>query len=272
MPIIDGDDGLPANEVGAWVKEKHKFLQRYLDISRAARHKYIGRAGATYIDLFCATGRAKIRDTNDWVDGSSVAAWKISVAGGAKFSEMLIADIDEAASAACAERLRRLGAPVRVIPGDAIAAAEALVKLVNPYGLHFAFIDPYSLGALNFLIIRSLSQLKHIDMMIHVSAMDLQRNLDANVGEEDTSYDSFAPGWRDHIDLSASQRDVRARVVEYWRECVGRLGTLPAQEMKLITGSKNQRLYWLLVASKHPLARKFWGIAADTEGQGKLLL
>jgi hypothetical protein len=40
--------------------------------------------------------------------------------------------------------------------------------------------------------------------------------------------------------------------------------------MKLITGSKRQRLYWLLVASKHKLAQDFWKIAADDDGQRQL--
>lgn len=33
MGLIDGDDGLPADEVGVWAKEKHTYLKRYLDIA-----------------------------------------------------------------------------------------------------------------------------------------------------------------------------------------------------------------------------------------------
>lgn len=272
MAWINGDDGLLAGEVGVWVKQKHNFLQRYLDISRATRQKYVGpkNAGATYIDLFCATGRAKIKGTSEWVDGSPVSAWKISVAGGAKFSEMIIADLDDNARSACAERLKKLGAPVREISGSALDAVKMLPSILNPYGLHFAFIDPYSLGALNFEIIRSLSTLKRIDMMIHVSAMDLQRNLDKNVGFDDSSYDEFAPGWREKVNLVSSQSAIRTAVINYWRESVAALGTLPTPQMKLITGSKNQPLYWLLIAAKHSLAQSFWEKAVD-DGQGKLL-
>jgi three-Cys-motif partner protein len=74
--LIAGDDGLPAEEVGVWVIEKHEFLKRYLDISRATRQKFLGdgNAGATYIDLFCSTGRARIRETGAWIDGSAVSA------------------------------------------------------------------------------------------------------------------------------------------------------------------------------------------------------
>ena len=39
---------------------------------------------------------------------------------------------------------------------------------------------------------------------------------------------------------------------------------------QLITGSKNQPLYWLLLAAKHDLAHKFWATASNVEGQGKL--
>jgi len=272
MAWIEGDDGLPAGEVGAWVKEKHGFLKRYLDISRATRQKFIGprRAGATYIDLFCATGRAKIKGTNEWVDGSAVAAWKISVDGGARFTEMIISDIDPIARSSCAHRLRELGAPVREIAGSALEASSSLPQILNAHGLHFAFIDPYSLGALNFEIIRSLSYLKRMDMMIHVSAMDLQRNLDKNVAFNDESYDEFAPGWRENVDLMASQPAIRQAVINYWRGLVSGLGALPAAQMKLISGSKNQPLYWLLIAAKHELARSFWEKAVD-DGQGKLL-
>lgn len=77
--LTDGDDGLPAEEVGVWAKEKHNYLCRYIDISRSTRAKYLGpgKAGATYVDLFCGPGRCKVRDSNEWIDGGVVAAWKI---------------------------------------------------------------------------------------------------------------------------------------------------------------------------------------------------
>ena len=49
-----------------------------------------------------------------------------------------------------------------------------------------------------------------------------------------------------------------------------KLGVWPSIEMKLITGEKNQRLYWLLLAAKHDLAHSFWEVAANAQGQGKL--
>ncbi len=54
----------------------------------------IGKGGAAYFDLFCATGRARIKDTEEWIEGSAVAAWNMSLFGGAPFSAIYVSDID----------------------------------------------------------------------------------------------------------------------------------------------------------------------------------
>jgi Aspartate 1-decarboxylase len=117
--LILGDDGLPAQEVGVWAKEKHRLLRRYVDICRATRKKYIGKSkgGASYIDLFCGPGRAKIRDTGEWIEGSAVTAWNMSVQGGAPFTKVIIGDADEECLEAAAARLRQVGAPVIALHG-----------------------------------------------------------------------------------------------------------------------------------------------------------
>lgn len=270
--LIEGDDGLPAEEVGVWAIEKHKFLKRYLDISKATRQKFLGdgNAGATYIDLFCSTGRARIRETGAWIDGSAISAWKIGQEGGAPFSEILVADIDQTRREACVERLRRAGAPIRELNGSAIEAAKATISSIGQYGLHFAFLDPYNLGELDFTIIQTLLQLKRIDMLIHVSVMDLQRNLERNVASVGGAFDRFAPGWRSVVGLNASQSEIRRLVFEYWRDQIAKRGAKTAPDVKLITGEKNQRLYWLLLAAKHQLARKFWTVASNVHKQGEL--
>lgn len=269
--LIDGDDELPAEEVHVWAKKKHDYLRRYIDTSRAARNKFLtGRAkSATFVDLFCGPGRARVKETGEWIDGSAVAAWEISREGGAPFSDIYVADIDGEKRSAAVERLRKRDAPVRELKGTAIEAAAEFARAANPYGLHFAFIDPYSLGALDFKIIRSLSALKRVDMMIHLSTMDLQRNVGINVAAEVSAFDNFAPGWRDRVDLARPHPEIRRQVIEYWRELVAGVGKQPSTRMELITGSKGQRLYWLLLAANHELAHAFWEVAVDN-GQGSL--
>ena len=270
--LIDGDDGLPAEEVGSWAMEKHDYLCRYINISRAVRAQWVGQngAGATYIDPFCGPGKCKIRETGEWIDGGVVAAWKKSVKGRAPFTQVFIGDIDKQRREAAAKRLRRLKAPVVEIEGSAKQSVEDLVARLNPHGLHFAFLDPFNLETLDFGIIVRLSQLKRIDILVHVNQMDLQRNLVSNATAEASAFDIFAPGWRNKVNIARGQQEIRQQVFQYWREQVADLGVWPSADMKLITGSKNQPLYWLLLAAKHDLAHRFWETAVNVEGQGKL--
>lgn len=177
--MIPGDDGLSAVEVGAWIKQKHDLLRYYIDISRATRKMFLtGKSkSATLIDLFCGPGRAWVKENREWTDGSTIAAWKISKQGGAPFSKIYFADIDHHRRQANSERLTRLNAPLREIPGSAVEAAAWLAENIEPHGLHFAFLDPYNLGALDFKILESLAKIKRIDILVHLSIMDLQRNL-----------------------------------------------------------------------------------------------
>lgn len=274
------DDGLIAEIVGLWAKDKHEHLCRYIDISRAARKRFVHSyrsktplgttAGAAYIDLFCGSGRALIRGTHEWIDGGAVAAWKMSVKGLAPFSEIFISDTDEEKLKACESRLQALGTTVRAFVLPAVEAAQVAAQQLNPYGLHFAFIDPFGLEGLDFRIIDSLSALKRIDLLIHLSAMDLQRNLKFNLDGEQSAFDKFAPGWRDMVDTEGTQSAVRQRVVEFWRQKITSLQMWPSTEHKLITGQQGQPLYWLLLAAKHPLAHSLWETASNPQGQDKL--
>lgn len=269
--LVAGDDGLPAEDVGQWAKEKQDLLCRYVDISRTVRARFIGpfKAGATYVDLFCGPGRSKIRN-GDFIDGSCVAAWSKSVEVGSPFTHVYIADLDETRLNAATERLTRLGAPVVPIHGPASETVQRIVQRLEPAGLHFAFIDPFSLGALDFNIFRTLAPRKRMDVLVHLSKMDLQRNLDENLAARASAFDVFAPGWRSAIDVDQAQRGIRTEIVDHWRDLVSQLGIDASAEMKLLKGSQNQHLYWLLLLANHKLAHRFWKYAANPEKQGRL--
>jgi hypothetical protein len=62
-------------DVGAWVEDKHRALQTYLNLHAGPRAGFTHR---TDIDVFCGSGRAQVRDTRQLVDGSPIAARKCS--------------------------------------------------------------------------------------------------------------------------------------------------------------------------------------------------
>lgn len=272
--LIEGDDGLPAEKVGEWVKDKHDLLCGYIEITHPVRAMYLPpkTGGAAYIDLFCGPGRCFIEDTGEWIDGGAVAAWKASVRSGSPFTRVIIGDADPFRCDAATTRLKALGAPVIPIPGEAKDTAPRVLLAAPPYGLNFAFLDPYKLEALDFQIIRTLAAIKRIDMLIHVSTMDLQRNLDAYAQADPSPFDALAPGWKEVVPVDQSMERVRKDIVEYWRSLVAGAGVATSDDVKLVTGSKNQRLYWLLLAASHKLAHKFWRITVKRleQGQGSL--
>ena len=143
------------------------------------------------------------------------------------------------------------------------------MNAINPYGLHLAFLDPFNLAQLPFSIIERMLRVKRMDMIIHVSLQDLQRNLD-KYSREGGTFDIFAPGWRDAVDVNQSTAALRAAFVEYWLSSIRSLGTHPATGIPLIVGEKNQRLYWLVFLSSNPLGHKLWNDVQNLGGQGSL--
>jgi len=272
--MSDADDGLPLDEVGSWAKEKHERLRKYVDISRAVRRKFLqGSGGATYTDLFCGSGRAFIRDSDEVIDGSPLVAFKSARDGGAPFSQIHIGDVEDTRVTAAARRIANAGGAVATYVGKAEDVAPQIVARLNPHGLHFIFLDPYNLDALPFTVIEAFARLRRIDMLIHVSAQDLQRNLNAYTKLEDNRLERFAPGWRQHVSLDQSQQRIRAALLSYWAGKFETLGLAPAERAELISGQeRNQRLYWLVLVSREKLARDFWEKIRNVSGQRELPL
>lgn len=267
------DDGLPLDEVGLWAKDKHDRLRKYVDISRAARRKFVqGSGGATYIDLYCGAGRAVIRESREIIDGSPMVAFKCAKECGVAFSDFFIADTDQEKCNACARRVAGAGGRALAVTGPAEITAARIVSQLNPYGLHFAFLDPYNLDDLPFAVFEAFSNLKRIDLLIHVSAQDLQRNLDAYSASVHGPLDRFAPGWRDVVNVRQSQRAARAAFIEYWIFKMSALGLPPARHAELVSGTtKNQRLYWLVFVSRSDFAKSLWDKIRNVSGQRELL-
>lgn len=263
--FVPADDGLPVSEVGAWTRDKHVLLRRYVGISAGVRAGFIGpgKAGATYIDLFCGPGYCRVRDAEGVLPGSALVAALAAAERKRPFSAIHIGDADPRFPEATRRRLLAGGitSPVRTYSGNAADVARQVARNLNPHALHLVFLDPFSLGALSMPIIEAFAPFKRVDLLMHVSAMDLQRNLEqAIASDESHQFDSFAPGWRDHVDQKAPAHTVRRRIIEYWIGRVQALGfsVFEGDQFELVRGSKNQPLYWLALAAKNEKASEFW--------------
>ena len=256
--LVLGDDGLPADDgAGDWVDEKNRVLRTYLELHAVGRVGFSNRRNA-YIDAFCGPGRAKVRGSDRYVEGSPVVAWKSSLERNAPFTELYIGDSEETRRAACGERLRRLDAPVIEVTGNSAEAGKAIVDRLDPYGLHCVFIDPYGLGELRLELLRTLAGVRRIDILIHLSSPHLFRHFESNYSAEQWEFDKFAPGWRSRVPPGLPKDERRSAVIDYWKTLVDQMGMAASPEMHAIRNSANREVCWLLLIARRELAQRFW--------------
>ncbi|MBR1227248.1 three-Cys-motif partner protein TcmP [Bradyrhizobium sp. AUGA SZCCT0176] len=270
---LDPSDGLIVDEVGAWAAEKHDRLRKYIDAYRSVRALYLppkGTGGAGYIELFSGPGRSRLKGSNEFIDGSPIVAYKAAQQSRTRFSDLHFNDLDPDKSSALEKRIAALGGAGHFYSQAADAVVDKIVDALNPTGLHFAFLDPYKLEVLPFSIIRKLAAIPKMDMLIHVSVFDLQRNLRRYVAEGDV-LDSFMPNWRGSVDVNRTDHGLRTDLLDYWLGEIRKLGTSPAEGIELVSGPGGQRLYWLVFVSAHPLGRKLWEDIRNINVQTRLL-
>lgn len=270
---IDPSDGMIADVVGPWASEKHERLKKYIDSYRAARALFLppkGTGGAGYIDLFSGPGRSRIEGTADFIDGSPLVAYKAAQRSGTRFSEIHLNDLEDQNASAVEHRIKALGGAARVYNRSADLVVDEIVDALNPAGLHFAFLDPYNLENLPFSIVRKLASLPRMDMLIHVSVFDLQRNLRRYLADGKV-LDSFMPGWRDVVSVNQADQGLRADLLKYWMSEIIKLGKSPAKGIELVSATGGQRLYWLVFVSAHELGLKLWEDIRNVSVQARLL-
>lgn len=276
--IRAGADGLPMREVGIWALEKNERLRKYIEASKGARARWLGPtdAGAAYINLYAGFGLGFIHQDGDnvieEVPGSPLVALAAAKNTDTQFSEVHLGDSDTDALRTIDARVARDFPLVRraMHPKEAAASSEAVASQLNPYGLHLAFLDPFSLGALQFTVIAALARLHRVDIIIHVSAQDLNRNLRRafEYSAADHALDLFAPGWRTAVDPRQKDLGVRMQIIDHWAKLVRGLDLeVFTNKMELVSGSKNQPLYWLAFAARNQLAHKLWDAIRSVQPQ-----
>ena len=212
----------------------------------------------------------RVDGTSEVLPGSPLQAWNESVRGRAPFSEVHLSDLQNSLVDAASKRLRRAGANVASDRGQAAETVDRIVSTLNPVGLHFAFLDPFNLRALPFTVLDRLSTLRRMDILVHVSIQDLQRNLRRYIQEPASPFDEFAPGWREHLDVNQHDELVREQIMRHWMSLLVDRGMTTAESFERVVGAKKQPLYWLGFAARHDRALEFWEKIRALDKQGEL--
>ena len=263
------DDGLPVQCVGAWAKDKHSYVARYIEATKAVRKKYLppqGQGGAAYIDLFSGPGMALVRETEELVLGSPLLALGHQEA---PFSKLIFCDIDEENVNTLLARTDRDRDRVEIVHGDCNAVADQVLGLVPEYGLNIALIDPFAPSAFDWATLEKLGERKRMDFILNFHTGTIKRNLEK-------------PGYHAVIDRvvgDASWRDVVGRtkdvikLIDFMKSRLERLGYQNETANSYgIRNGKRALMYHLVYATKHPLGNKIWDSIGRNEPGGQMNL
>jgi len=254
-PTLAVEEGSKGEGVGRWVPEKkHTLLAKLISGTHGARAKFPQRV---LIDPFCGPGRIRVRGETITRDGGALVAWRQSVIDNVPFTSLLVGDLETDLSAACYARLTTLHAPAQKFDGTAEQTVKTMVSQVPRNALCLAYLDPYNLETLSFEIIRTLSELRHIDLLVHFSTMDLNRNVDLELDEKRARFDDAAPGWREPA-RSLSKGQLPGTFFDYWQSLVKQLGFTFSKEMPLVRDEGNKPLYRLVFFSRHDFPKRIW--------------
>jgi three-Cys-motif partner protein len=257
---------LPVQCVGAWAKDKHLYVAKYIEATQAVRKKYlspIGQGGAAYIDLFGGPGMALVRESEELIFGSPLVALEHREA---PFTKLIFCDIDEENVNTLRARTDRDRDRVEIIHGNCNEVAKQVLALVPEYGLNIALIDPFAPSALDWATLEKLGERRRMDFIVNFHTGAIKRNLrkpsyhaviDRVVG--DTS-------WRDVV---GQTRDV-IKLIDFMKARLERLGYQnETANSYAIRNGKRALMYHLIYATKHPLGNKIWDSIGRNEPGGQ---
>ena len=179
------DDHLPVQCVGSWAKDKHYYLQRYLEATRAVRARYLkpGRSRPAGWCRICRSLREPGRVSSytrlrgKIIDGSPTRS--PSAQSQAPFTRVILCDLDgeNVARPSKAHAPWKRNGP-RSFKATAMPSSSKSSRRYRAYGLNVALLDPFGASGLH---IRDHRKARHRCegwiLIIHYPTMDLKRNV-----------------------------------------------------------------------------------------------
>jgi three-Cys-motif partner protein len=269
-PPAIASDALPARPTGPWVLDKKHYLERYLDIfSRGVARKWAGKL--SYVDLFSGPGRSIIRGSQEEVEGSPLISLKYN------FAKYVFVDVPEVLSS-LQRRLTRHPklAQISLIEGDCNTVIKEVLKELPSNHLTLAFIDPTGLQ-IQFSTIKRLVHNRKVDLLMTIQfGMGIRMNLPLYAQTEGAALSDFLgnAGWREDLQAGGSPSQIARRILNRYVQQLRDLGygTVQDREIEIRSDESNLLLYFMVLASRHPLGKDFWRKATQIGPSGQRLL
>lgn len=258
-------DGLYLPEVGPWAENKYDLISRCNSLFSTGMKKIWNQR--IYLDLYCGSGKAKIRETDKIVYTSPLLAMKVSD----PYDKYILCDIDEDSIKSLKERIsiEHKNLDVTLILGDCNEKVDEIVKAIPKHSrentvLSFCFVDPFSLK-ISFETIRELGESRLMDFLILLAfGMDGKRNINLYIDENNHRIDNFLglKDWRERW-KNAEKRGVNLAkfLADEFTGQMVKLGYLDIAIDNFISiksDENNLLLYYLAFFSKHERGYDFW--------------
>ena len=251
--LVVDEDMLFSRAVHLHSAAKAAYARRYADIVGVAMGS---KWQLWWIELFAGPGQLYVRETGEFVPGSPLEAMSIR----RPFDGYVFADLSEP----CAESLRRrVGHDPRasVLCGDANGACvlDAIAALVPRHALVVLYGDQEGLD-LRFETVKFfIDRYPHLDLLLNLPTSGVVRAIAAG-------YDVKASAMLDHDrprELIADSDAKGASVREWYHRKLAAEGFDKIEGVTINLRGRQRELYDLLLASRHPLAAKFFHSAVD---------
>jgi three-Cys-motif partner protein len=261
-------DGLPARPTGPWVHDKKYYFERYLDIfTHGVGKKWNGHLA--YADFFSGPGRSLIRESGEEVEGSPLIALRYD------FARYVFVDVPEVIAIL---RERTNSHPkkdcIRLIEGDCNTVIEDIRSALPANHLTLAFIDPTGLQ-IQFKTIRRLVENRKVDLLMTIQfGMGIRMNIRQYKAADSAALSGFLgnDSWREDVTAGGTVSDVCRRILERYMGELRKLGLKTVREIPVRSNQNNLLLYFMVLASRHPLGEKFWRKVTDIKSSGQRTL
>jgi three-Cys-motif partner protein len=228
-------------QIGEWTQDKLKVLSDYLPIYLKATTRAFERI---YVDAFAGPGTNKLK--GGLIDGSPLIALKAVADNGVRFDRLFFIEQDKSAATELEQAVasQRLARRATVIVGDVNVELPALIRTLRKRSPTFVFLDPIGIDP-RWTTIEEIAPWQ-VELLINFPfGMSINRNPHS---PKVTAY--FGTSEWERIWRRGGTGTVRA-LLDLYKGNLSGLGfeySTPIE--KMIQTQRNQRLYYLLLASK----------------------
>lgn len=235
--------------VGDWTLDKLKIIESYLPAYLSATQTTVEQI---YIDGFAGPGQNQLRGSGKIVDGSPMLALDAHAPSGNRFDKLYFIEKDKAASDELQQLVkdRDMAHRSTVIPGDVNAELPRTVHRFNQESPIFVLLDTEGIDP-EWRTIEEIADWRTELLINFPLGMAINRNPDSEKVDKYFGTDAWRPIWSAGPSLRAS------RLLSLYRDRLANLGyKYQVEDPRLVKGEGNRRLYYLIFASKRPVARR----------------